>query len=159
MQNLSHIVFGNYILTVSLFAWTVAQVSKTAIHAFLCGKFQAERLWGAGGMPSSHSATVTGLVVSTAIVEGMGGFPFVMALFFAIIVIYDAAGVRMETGREAQLLNRLLERDKAEGREPLYEGNLREKMGHTIPEIIIGMILGAVVAVIVCSIMQGLIAY
>ena len=52
MQNLSHIVFGNYILTVSLFAWTVAQVSKTAIHAFLCGKFQAERLWGAGGMPS-----------------------------------------------------------------------------------------------------------
>ena len=49
-------------------------------------------------MPSSHSATVTGLVVSTAIVEGLGGFPFVMALFFAIIVIYDAAGVRMETG-------------------------------------------------------------
>ena len=71
MQNLSHIVFGNYILTVSLFAWTVAQVSKTAIHAFLCGKFQAERLWGAGGMPSSHSALVCALAVSAAKSEGM----------------------------------------------------------------------------------------
>lgn len=72
MQNLSHIVFGNYILTVSLFAWTVAQVSKTAIHAFLCGKFQAERLWGAGGMPSSHSALVCALAVSAGKKRGHG---------------------------------------------------------------------------------------
>ena len=148
----------NRIFVATAAAWLVAQVLKVIIDAAKNG-FSAERLTGSGGMPSSHSATVTGLVVSTAIVEGLGGFPFVMALFFAIIVIYDAAGVRMETGREAQLLNRLLERDKAEGREPLYEGNLREKMVHTIPEIIIGMILGAVVAVIVCSIMQGLIVY
>lgn len=148
----------NRIFVATAAAWLVAQVLKVIIDAAKNG-FSAERFTGSGGMPSSHSATVTGLVVSTAIVEGLGGFPFVMALFFAIIVIYDAAGVRMETGREAQLLNRLLERDKAEGREPLYEGNLREKMGHTIPEIIVGMILGAVVAVIVCSIMQGLIAY
>ncbi len=148
----------NRIFMATAAAWFVAQVLKVIIDAAKNG-FSAERLTGSGGMPSSHSATVTGLVVSTALVEGLGGFPFVMALFFAIIVIYDAAGVRMETGREAQLLNRLLARDKAEGREPLYEGNLREKMGHTIPEIIVGMILGAVVAVIVCKIMQGLIAY
>ena len=92
MQNLSHIVFGNYILTVSLFAWTVAQVSKTAIHAFLCGKFQAERLWGAGGMPSSHSALVCALAVSAAKSEGMASPIFALALVLALIVMYDATG-------------------------------------------------------------------
>ena len=105
MQNLSHIVFGNYILTVSLFAWTVAQVSKTAIHAFLCGKFQAERLWGAGGMPSSHSALVCALAVSAAKSEGMASPIFALALVLALIVMYDATGVRRETGNQAKVLN------------------------------------------------------
>ena len=80
-----------------------------------------------------------------------------MAMFFAIIVIYDAAGVRMETGREAEVLNRLAKRDQAEGKQPLNEKPLREKMGHTIPEIIVGMVLGGTVAAITCILMQKLI--
>ena len=80
-----------------------------------------------------------------------------MAMFFAIIVIYDAAGVRMETGREAEVLNRLAERDQTEGKQPLNEKPLREKMGHTIPEIIVGMVLGGTVAAITCILMQKLI--
>ena len=144
----------NRIFVATAAAWLVAQVLKVIIDAAKNG-FSAERLTGSGGMPSSHSATVTGLVVSTAIVEGLGGFPFVMALFFAIIVIYDAAGVRMETGREAHVLNKLLERDREEGRASLYDGLLREKMGHTIPEILVGILLGGVIAVVVCKLLAG----
>lgn len=146
----------NRILVATVAAWFVAQFLKVLFDTIKNG-FSVERLTGSGGMPSSHSATVTGLVVSTAIVEGVGGFPFVMAMFFAIIVIYDAAGVRMETGREAQVLNRLAKRDQAEGKQPLNEKPLREKMGHTIPEIIVGMLLGGVVAAITCMLMQKLI--
>lgn len=98
MQNLSHIIFGNYILTVSLFAWTVAQLLKTVINTVLCGKFQAERLWGAGGMPSSHSALVCALAVSTAKSEGMASPIFAVALVLAAIVMYDATGVRRAGG-------------------------------------------------------------
>ena len=144
----------NRIFVATAAAWLVAQVLKVIIDAAKNG-FSAERLTGSGGMPSSHSATVTGLVVSTAIVEGLGGFPFVMALFFAIIVIYDAAGVRMETGREAHVLNKLLERDREEGRASLYDGLLREKMGHTIPEILVGILLAGVIAVVVCKLLAG----
>ena len=134
MQNLSHIVFGNYILTVSLFAWTVAQVSKTAIHAFLCGKFQAERLWGAGGMPSSHSALVCALAVSAAKSEGMASPIFALALVLALIVMYDATGVRRETGNQAKVLNLMLDEWVADEDEPLpgISGKkLKEKVGHT----------------------------
>ena len=140
MQNLSHIVFGNYILTVSLFAWTVAQVSKTAIHAFLCGKFQAERLWGAGGMPSSHSALVCALAASPI---------FALALVLALIVMYDATGVRRETGNQAKVLNLMLDEWVADEDEPLpgISGKkLKEKVGHTPVEVFSGALLGIVLA-------------
>ena len=104
----------NRIFLSAAFGWLVAQTAKVMI-AFFKKEFKAERLVGGGGMPSSHSATVTGLCVSTAYFYGAGGFEFVMALFFSFIVIYDALGVRLETGREAEILNRLRERDIAEG--------------------------------------------
>ena len=144
----------NKVLVATAASWFIAQVLKVIIDGCKNG-FSAERLTGGGGMPSSHSATVTGLVVSTAMVYGVGGFEFVMALFFGIIVIYDAAGVRMETGREAHVLNKFLERDREEGRASLYDGLLREKMGHTIPEILVGILLGGVIAVVVCKLLTG----
>ena len=113
----------NRILVATVAAWFVAQFLKVLFDTIKNG-FSVERLTGSGGMPSSHSATVTGLVVSTAIVEGVGGFPFVMAM---------------------------------EGKQPLNEKPLREKMGHTIPEIIVGMALGGTVAAITCILMQKLI--
>ena len=139
MQNLSHIVFGNYILTVSLFAWTVAQVSKTAIHA----------LWGAGGMPSSHSALVCALAVSAAKSEGMASPIFALALVLALIVMYDATGVRRETGNQAKMLNLMLDEWAADEDEPLpgISGKkLKEKVGHTPVEVFSGALLGIVLA-------------
>jgi hypothetical protein len=136
-------------------AWFLAQLLKVIIDACKNG-FSAERLTGGGGMPSSHAATVTGLTVSTAIVYGVNGFEFVMALFFAFIVMYDAAGVRMETGREAKVLNQLNEQRKKEGEESLLEKPLREKMGHTVPELIAGMVIGIAVAVLVCNLIPAI---
>ena len=142
----------NPVLITAILSWFSAQVIKVIIDAVKNG-FSPERLTGGGGMPSSHSATVTGLTVATALVYGGGGFEFAMALFFSIIVIYDAAGVRMETGKEARILNLLRKRDLEEGREPLSDEELREKMGHTIPEILAGIMIGVICAVIVCHLL------
>ena len=149
MQNLSHIIFGNYILTVSLFAWTVAQLLKTVINTVLCGRFQAERLWGAGGMPSSHSALVCALAVSAAKSEGMASPIFAIALVLAAIVMYDATGVRRETGNQAKVLNLLMDEWVADEDEPLpgVSGKkLKEKVGHTPVEVLSGALLGTVLA-------------
>ncbi|MGX8728844.1 MAG: divergent PAP2 family protein [Lachnospiraceae bacterium] len=143
-------LFTNRIFLSTAISWLIAQTAKVII-AYCKKEFAAERLVGGGGMPSSHSATVTALCVSTAHFYGGGSFEFVMALFFAFIVIYDALGVRLETEREAQILNRLRERDIAEGKEPLYHRPLREKLGHNLAEIAGGMLVGIACALIICN--------
>lgn len=140
----------NRVLLSAIFAWAIAQGTKIILNMIKNG-FTLHSLVTGGGMPSAHGATVTGLAVSTAITYGGGGFEFPMALFFAIIVIYDAAGVRYETGVEAKILNRLRRRDLERGETPLYDRELDEHMGHTVPELIAGICVGAVVAAIVCS--------
>ena len=122
-------------------SWFAAQSTKMIIETVKYG-FDPKRLSGGGGMPSSHSATVTGLVFGTAMKYGLGGFEFPMALFFAIIVIYDARGVRYQTGRQSMILNRMREQDLADGRRPAADFHLDENMGHTIPEIIAGCLTG-----------------
>lgn len=139
----------NEVLISAAAAWFTAQASKMVLDA-VKGEFTAERLAGGGGMPSAHSATVTGLAAATGIVYGGAGFAFPMALFFAIIVIYDAMGVRYETGQQAKALNRLRRRDLAEQKDPVMEQELKEKMGHTLPEIVAGCIVGIVIAALVC---------
>lgn len=131
-------------------SWFAAQMIKIILDIVKNG-FSWKRLAGGGGMPSSHSATVTGLATAAALVYGGGSFEFVIALFFAFIVMYDAAGVRMATGEEARILNLLKKRDAEDGKAPLYETDLDEKMGHTIPEIIAGIVIGIVVAIIMCN--------
>ena len=141
----------NQVLISAALSWLIAQVLKVLIDGIRNG-FSAERLAGGGGMPSSHSATVAGLTTATVLVSGCGGFEFVMALFFAIIVIYDAAGVRMETGREAKVLNLLRRRDLEEGRKPVYDRDLQEKMGHTVPEILAGIVIGVACGAVVWNV-------
>ena len=99
-------------------------------------------------MPSAHAATVCGLAASTALTRGGGSAEFVIALFLAIIVIYDAMGVRYETGQQAGILNRLRKRDEAEGKAVIQEKPLQEKMGHTLPEIIAGCAIGITVGIL-----------
>ena len=125
------------------------QLLKTVINTVLCGRFQAERLWGAGGMPSSHSALVCALAVSAAKSEGMASPIFAIALVLAAIVMYDATGVRRETGNQAKVLNLLMDEWVADEDEPLpgVSGKkLKEKVGHTPVEVLSGALLGTVLA-------------
>lgn len=141
-------LFTNKIFLAPAAGWFFAQFIKIVIDTYKSG-FCKERLTGGGGMPSSHSATVMGLVTIVFLTYGTGSFEFVMALFFAIIVIYDAAGVRLETQRQGQALNNLNEERQEEGKQPLNIKRFREKLGHTIPEIIVGIIIGIICGVIV----------
>lgn len=139
----------NHVLMAAILGWAVAQGSKIIYESIQYG-FSTERLSGGGGMPSAHSATVTALTTAALLTYGPGSFAFPIALFFSIIVIYDARNVRYETGREAAALNKLREEQIARGEEPMYAKPLAEKMGHTVPEIIVGIIIGIVCGALIC---------
>ena len=121
------------------FCWTSAQLFKVIVCSVKAKKLVLKM---SGGMPSSHTAVVISLLVTVIARFGVKGFEFPMALFFAFIVIYDARGVRYETGEQGKYLNRLSDR-LGEG-EPAFLGTriFDEEAGHTIPEIIAGGILG-----------------
>ena len=102
----------NQILVSSVAGWVVAQVLKTIIDCTLNHDFSPERLVGAGGMPSSHSSTVCALVVSSGICCGVSSPEFAVSFVLAAVVMYDAIGVRQETGKQAKLLNMILEQDR-----------------------------------------------
>lgn len=153
MKSIALNLLTNKVLVSACAAWFVAQLLKV-IFSFISSGYNAKRLVGGGGMPSSHGATVTALATATGITYGVGGFEFATTLFFAIIVIYDAMGVRMETGREAKVLNKMMRRDIEEGRKSVQERELNELMGHTLTEIIAGVIIGVLVAVLTCKIID-----
>ena len=96
-MNQFELLLQNKILISAVTGWFVAQILKTLIHLYLTKSFVAERLVGSGGMPSSHSATVCALATSTGISYGLNSFEFTISVLFAIIVMYDAIGVRRET--------------------------------------------------------------
>lgn len=98
----------NYVLVTAVISSLLAQFTKVILNLIILGKFIPERLWGAGGMPSAHSATVCALLVATGRYCGTGSTEFALALVLAIIVMYDAMGVRRETGEQAKILNRML---------------------------------------------------
>ena len=102
-------LFTNPFLIVPMLAWFTAQVLKTIIHAIINKKLDITRMCGDGGMPSGHSATVSSLAVLAALVYGCGSFQFAFAAVLAIIVCHDASGVRLQTGKQAEVLNDLIE--------------------------------------------------
>lgn len=138
----------NYILVSAICGWCAAQILKTLIHLLVNKKFQAERLVGSGGMPSSHSATVSALATATAFECGVSSPLFAIAVILAIIVMYDARGVRRETGKQAQVLNDLLKAFADMGRTDLNaDEKLKELVGHTPLQVLAGAILGICIAV------------
>ena len=139
--------FANHVLVAALLGWLVAQVLKGLIAFARNKKMDWDRFWGSGGMPSSHSALVTSLVASIAIkVGGISSEAFAIALVFAFVVIYDATGVRFETGEQAKILNRM-NRELAQD-EKLFERDFKELVGHTKLQVFAGSVLGIVVAVL-----------
>ncbi len=139
----------NKVFLAAALGWLVAQILKTLIHLFFTKRFVAERLVGSGGMPSSHSATVCALVTATYMEHGSASFAFAIALVVAIIVMYDAIGVRRETGIQAQLLNNIIKIFEDMGREELSaQDKLKEFVGHTPFQVLMGSILGILIAIL-----------
>ena len=132
----------NPFLLTALSSWAIAQVLKVIINAVMNKTWDIERLFGDGGMPSGHSATVASLAVFTALRCGTGSFQFAMAAIFAIIVCHDAMGVRLETGKQAALLNELVEAFNILAAEDLPEVKLKELVGHTPTQVSAGVVIG-----------------
>ena len=139
----------NQILVSSVAGWVVAQVLKTIIDCTLNHDFSPERLVGAGGMPSSHSSTVCALVVSSGICCGVSSPEFAVSFVLAAVVMYDAIGVRWETGIQAKVLNEMLEMFRKMGKKMSVEEKLKEFVGQTPLQVLMGALLGIAVAVAV----------
>ncbi len=132
--------------------WMIAQVAKTIIHMIITKKFVAERLVGSGGMPSCHSATVCALTTAAGMNCGVSSAEFAISVMLSIIVMYDAMGVRRETGIQAKILNEMIEVFTKMGKEMSAEEKLKEFIGHTPLQVLVGAILGIIIAVTVNSI-------
>jgi acid phosphatase family membrane protein YuiD len=130
----------------AILAWTIAQVTKVAYISFRQRRLNLRVLAEMGGMPSSHSAIVMGLTTAIGRINGVGSPLFALALIFSFVVMYDAAGVRRAAGRQAAVLNRLVE-DMVSMR-GLREERLRELLGHTPFEVVVGAALGILVGLI-----------
>jgi hypothetical protein len=138
---------GNIIFLSAAAGWLIAQVLKTMVHMCFTKQFVAERLVGSGGMPSSHSATVCALATASCFEYGAGSFEFAISLTLAIIVMYDAMGVRRETGIQAKLLNDIVNIFADMGRSELSANEkLKEFVGHTPLQVLAGAILGILIA-------------
>lgn len=138
----------NQFLLVSLSSWFVAQVLKTILYAVETKKLDINRLFGDGGMPSGHSATVTSLAVFSGLSFGFGSFQFAATAILAIVVCHDAMGVRLETGKQAVKINEILEAFELLAPDKISEANLKEFVGHTPIQVLAGITLGILNAVV-----------
>ena len=139
----------NQVLVSSVTGLVVAQLLKTIIDCMLNKSFSPERLVGSGGMPSSHSSTVCALVVSSGLCFGVSSFEFAVSFILAAIVMYDATGVRRETGKQAKLLNMIMEQDIFKLNMEQFQEKLKEFVGHTPLQVFAGAILGVILALLV----------
>ncbi len=144
-------LLGNQVLVSAVTGWVVAQVLKTIIDISLNKSFNPERLVGSGGMPSSHSATVCGLTTAAVIHYGVGSFEFAICFVLSMIVMYDAMGVRRETGKQAKLLNNILLENPLKLNSELLQEKLKEYVGHTPLQVAAGAILGIGLALFIAQ--------
>ncbi|MEW6566577.1 MAG: divergent PAP2 family protein [Chloroflexota bacterium] len=137
-------VFANRALIAALIAWGLAQVAKLPIEYALSHRWNWVLLLRAGGMPSSHSALVTAVAHAVGLTAGFDSPAFAVAVVVAMVVIYDATGIRRQAGLHAEIINAMV-RNLVEGH-PLRQEELREVLGHSPLEAVVGALLGIVVA-------------
>ncbi|KAK8477082.1 hypothetical protein V6N13_115528 [Hibiscus sabdariffa] len=147
MSSSSSSYVTNYPLISAFIAFAIAQSIKFFTSWYKERRWDFKQLVASGGMPSSHSSTVVALATAVGLQEGFGGAIFATALILASIVMYDASGVRLHAGRQAQVLNQIICELPAE--HPLAESRpLRELLGHTPPQVVAGGLLGAITAAV-----------
>jgi uncharacterized protein len=135
----------HYLLPAFL-AWAIAQVTKLTLSSIRQRRLNLRVLAETGGMPSSHAAIVMGLTAAVGRVDGVSSGTFAIALIFSFVVMYDAQGVRRAVGRQAAVLNRLVE-DMVHMR-GIQEDRMRELLGHTPFEVLVGGTLGVIVGLL-----------
>lgn len=132
---------GNRTLWAPVVVALAVQLWKFLWPLIFYRRFEPEQLWSTGGMPSSHSALVTALAVSVGMHAGFGSTTFAVSVVLAMVVMYDAAGIRQAAGKQAQKINRIVEELLAG--HPLNEEQLRELLGHTPLQVTVGGLIGA----------------
>lgn len=137
----------NKYLVIPAFMWLSIQIFKVIYDLIKTKKFNFKRILGAGGMPSSHSAVVTSLATLIGKYEGVNTSIFALSVIFACVVMYDAAGVRRAAGKQATLLNKLVETKGLNGVQ--VQEKLVEVLGHTPLQVFVGAVLGIAVGLIV----------
>lgn len=140
-------LFSNKPLMCAAISWCVAQFFKVMITLWLDKKLDWRRCFGMGGMPSSHTAFVFSLAMSIAFQEGANSVAFALSFALAAVVIYDAMGVRRETGRQSEVLNQIMTQMLVEGK-PIDEKQLKELVGHSPIEVLGGLIVGTAVTLL-----------
>ena len=147
------ILISNPLINVGVISWATAQLLKTMLHLFKHREFKRERLAGAGGMPSSHSAVTCSVLLTSYLLYGFDSPIFAMAFILALIVMYDATGVRWAAGLHAKAINYIVEylgdenvQDEVQLKEMIPK--LNESLGHRLIEVICGAMLGFAIALI-----------
>lgn len=137
-------IVHNQVFSVAFISWFVAQAGKVVLTLIFDRKLNLYRMVGSGGMPSSHSSFVTGLTTAVGLTSGFDTPIFAVSLVLALIVMYDASGVRRAVGMQAILLNKIIE-DLYENK-PIDQQRLKELVGHTPIEVFFGAALGILIA-------------
>jgi uncharacterized protein len=136
----------NQILIIALCTWAITQVTKVIIVLIQEKRIAWNFLFSSGGMPSAHAATVCALATAIGITLGVGSAYFSIAVVLAVIVIYDAAGVRQSVGQHSIMLNRIVKEFSFKKGKPGFEKDLREFIGHTPIQVLVGSIMGIFIA-------------
>lgn len=135
-------LLSNSLLITAVSSWAIAQVMKIFIHWWVHKKFDIMRLFGDGGMPSGHSATVASMASLSAWMYGFGSFEFAVTTMLAIIVCHDAMGVRLETGKQAVVLKEIIQSLDLIFTDEVAEIKLKELVGHTLYQVLAGVLIG-----------------
>jgi len=136
----------NRVFWTAVAANVVAQLLKILLDYALNRRWDWRRLLDTGGMPSTHSATVSALAISVAFAEGWDSPLFAVAAVFALVVMYDATGIRRHAGQQAELLNQLVRELQDVLEKGFAPGPLKELLGHSYLEVLVGALVGALVA-------------
>jgi len=145
VNNILGFIQNKYIY-IPFFLWFAIQTFKVIYDLITTKKFNFKRIMGAGGMPSSHSAIVTGLATLIGKYEGVDTPIFALSLIVAFVVMYDACGVRRAAGKQAALLNKIVETPGLSGVQ--VSERLVEVLGHTPTQVIVGALIGVIVGLI-----------
>ena len=151
---------GNYMLICGIFGWLIAQIIKIIINLCVFKKFDIKLMFANGGMPSSHSATVVALATAAAISCGFGSAQFAISAILCVIVINDALGVRQQAGKQAKVINLMVDKVFENGGEGIdkekhHGEKLKELVGHTPIQVVLGALLGLAIAIVYAFIIKG----